>query len=267
MRATCAATGTPGTSHATRCRAEAEKIHHPSTLPAGTARWCIRPTGVRNPAVLDVRMGTGTTLLAAALEGGQGIRIRLDSSYQLSREQRLETMQGRAIASVLHRLSPGHSDWARPAHQPFRLDLSATRPSRSNSQQRRRRWLRRYDMACIKVSMAPAGYGKFAPSRLCAFLVEMPSGNMPLRLPTPLHLAAAVHRATLRRRSANEELPSIPSRRPHRRSDVRARTVTVLYSDTAVDDGYTYPGSPAAEGGAAGVGAQVVCRRFREGRP
>ncbi|HET6237544.1 MAG TPA: M81 family metallopeptidase [Acetobacteraceae bacterium] len=60
-----------------------------------------------------------------------------------------------------------------------------------------------------------------------------------------MHLAAAVHRATLRRRSANKDAPHAPASDPHRRSDVRARTVTVLYSDTTVDD-YTYPGSPAA---------------------
>jgi site-specific DNA-methyltransferase (adenine-specific) len=81
-------------------QSKAEKIHHPSTFPLELPRWCIRLHGVRNPAVLDPFMGTGTTLLAAALEGGQGIGIELDSSYLTVAEQRLETMQGELIAGV-----------------------------------------------------------------------------------------------------------------------------------------------------------------------
>jgi site-specific DNA-methyltransferase (adenine-specific) len=45
-------------------------------------------------------MGTGTTLLAAALEGGRGIGIELDPSYLAVAERRLETMQGELIAGA-----------------------------------------------------------------------------------------------------------------------------------------------------------------------
>ena len=81
-------------------QSKAEKFHHPSTFPLELPRWCIRLHGVRNPAVLDPFMGTGTTLLAAALEGGQGIGIELDSSYLAVAERRLETMQGELIAGA-----------------------------------------------------------------------------------------------------------------------------------------------------------------------
>ena len=77
-----------------------EKFHHPSTFPLELPRWCIRLHGVRNPAVLDPFMGTGTTLLAAALEGGRGIGIELDPSYLAVAERRLETMQGELIAGA-----------------------------------------------------------------------------------------------------------------------------------------------------------------------
>jgi site-specific DNA-methyltransferase (adenine-specific) len=48
---------------------------------------------VPHPAVLDPFMGTGTTLLAAALEGGQGIGIELDPSYLAVARTRLAALQ------------------------------------------------------------------------------------------------------------------------------------------------------------------------------
>jgi site-specific DNA-methyltransferase (adenine-specific) len=60
-------------------------------------RWCLRLHGVPHPAVLDPFMGTGTTLLAAALEGGQGIGIDLDPSYLAVARQRLTTVQAELI--------------------------------------------------------------------------------------------------------------------------------------------------------------------------
>ena len=42
-------------------------------------------------------MGTGTTLLAAALEGGHGIGIELDPSYLAVARQRLATAQAELI--------------------------------------------------------------------------------------------------------------------------------------------------------------------------
>ncbi len=74
-------------------QSKAEKFHHPSTFPLELPRWCIRLHGVRHPVVLDPFMGTGTTLLAAALEGGQGIGIELDPSYLAVARQRLTAKQ------------------------------------------------------------------------------------------------------------------------------------------------------------------------------
>jgi DNA modification methylase len=45
-------------------------------------------------------MGTGTTLLAAALEGGQGIGIELDPSYLAVAQARLTTMQTELIGGA-----------------------------------------------------------------------------------------------------------------------------------------------------------------------
>jgi site-specific DNA-methyltransferase (adenine-specific) len=81
-------------------QSKAEKFHHPSTFPLELPRWCIRLHGVRRPVVLDPFMGTGTTLLAAALEGGEGIGIELDPSYLAVARQRLAAMQGELIAGT-----------------------------------------------------------------------------------------------------------------------------------------------------------------------
>jgi len=79
---------------------KAEKFHHPSTFPLELPRWCIRLHGVRHPAVLDPFMGTGTTLLAAALEGGQGLGIELDPSYLAVARTRLATMQAELFSAA-----------------------------------------------------------------------------------------------------------------------------------------------------------------------
>jgi site-specific DNA-methyltransferase (adenine-specific) len=81
-------------------QSKAEKFHHPSTFPLELPRWCIRLHGVPHPVVLDPFMGTGTTMLAAALERGQGIGIELDPSYLTVARQRLKTMQGELIAGA-----------------------------------------------------------------------------------------------------------------------------------------------------------------------
>jgi site-specific DNA-methyltransferase (adenine-specific) len=75
-------------------QSKAEKFHHPSTFPLELPRWCIRLHGVPNPVVLDPFMGTGTTLLAAALESGEGIGIELDPSYLAVARQRLVAVRG-----------------------------------------------------------------------------------------------------------------------------------------------------------------------------
>ena len=67
----------------------AAKFHHPSTFPLALPRWCIRLHGKPDPVVLDPFMGTGTSLLAAAAEGGRGIGIEVDPAYLAVARERL----------------------------------------------------------------------------------------------------------------------------------------------------------------------------------
>jgi site-specific DNA-methyltransferase (adenine-specific) len=70
-------------------RSRAAKFHHPSTFPVALPRWCIRLHGRKNPLVLDPFMGTGTTVVAAQLEGARGIGIDVDASYVAIAQARL----------------------------------------------------------------------------------------------------------------------------------------------------------------------------------
>ena len=58
-----------------------QKFNHPGTFPVDLPRWCIRLHGVADAVVLDPFAGTGTTLLAAELEGARGIGIEMDPAY------------------------------------------------------------------------------------------------------------------------------------------------------------------------------------------
>jgi site-specific DNA-methyltransferase (adenine-specific) len=62
-------------------QSKAAKFHHPSTFPVALPRWCIRLHGRDDASVLDPFMGTGTTLVAAELEGASGIGIEMDADY------------------------------------------------------------------------------------------------------------------------------------------------------------------------------------------
>lgn len=70
-------------------KSKAQKFHHPSIFPEDLARWCIRLHGRPSPVVLDPFMGTGTTLVATAREGGTGIGIDLDPAYIETAQTRL----------------------------------------------------------------------------------------------------------------------------------------------------------------------------------
>ena len=70
-------------------RSRAQKFSHPGTFPIDLPRWCIRLHGKAAPVVLDPFAGTGTTLLAAGLEGGRGIGIEIDPDYVATARQRL----------------------------------------------------------------------------------------------------------------------------------------------------------------------------------
>lgn len=70
-------------------QSKAAKFHHPSTFPVALPRWCIRLHGRENATVLDPFMGTGTTVVAAQLEGARGIGIDVDPSYVAIAQGRL----------------------------------------------------------------------------------------------------------------------------------------------------------------------------------
>jgi site-specific DNA-methyltransferase (adenine-specific) len=70
-------------------QSKAAKFHHPGTFPLSLPRWCIRLHGRSNAVVLDPFMGTGTTLVAAELEGASGIGIDIDPSYVAIGRRRL----------------------------------------------------------------------------------------------------------------------------------------------------------------------------------
>jgi site-specific DNA-methyltransferase (adenine-specific) len=70
-------------------QSKAERYHHPSTFPVALPRWCIRLHGRPDAVVLDPFMGTGTTMVAAQLEGVSGIGIDIDASYVAVAQQRL----------------------------------------------------------------------------------------------------------------------------------------------------------------------------------
>ncbi len=70
-------------------RSRTQKFSHPGTFPIDLPRWCIRLHGKAAPVVLDPFAGTGTTLLAAGLEGGRGIGIEIDPEYVATARQRL----------------------------------------------------------------------------------------------------------------------------------------------------------------------------------
>ncbi|MBC7799020.1 MAG: site-specific DNA-methyltransferase [Gemmatimonadaceae bacterium] len=70
-------------------RSRAQKFSHPGTFPVDLPRWCIRLHGVPGAVVLDPFAGAGTTLLAARMEGAQGIGIEIDPDYVAIARQRL----------------------------------------------------------------------------------------------------------------------------------------------------------------------------------
>jgi site-specific DNA-methyltransferase (adenine-specific) len=74
-------------------QSKAEKFHHPSTFPLALPQWCIRLHGRSGAVVLDPFMGTGTTVIAAALEQAIGIGIDRDPSYVAVAQRRLSEIQ------------------------------------------------------------------------------------------------------------------------------------------------------------------------------
>ena len=60
---------------------KSQKFNHPGTFPVDLPRWCIRLHGVQDAVVLDPFAGTGTTLVAAEMEGARGVGIEMDRDY------------------------------------------------------------------------------------------------------------------------------------------------------------------------------------------
>jgi site-specific DNA-methyltransferase (adenine-specific) len=77
-------------------QSRAQKHHHPGTFPLDLPRWCIRLHGRPGAVVLDPFMGSGTTLVAAALEGATGIGIELDPDYAATAAARLAQAEAAA---------------------------------------------------------------------------------------------------------------------------------------------------------------------------
>ncbi len=60
----------------------ASSCPHPTQKPEGLMRWCIQRSGAPDDAViLDPYMGSGTTLVAARLEGRKAIGIEIEERY------------------------------------------------------------------------------------------------------------------------------------------------------------------------------------------
>jgi site-specific DNA-methyltransferase (adenine-specific) len=81
-------------------KSKAGKFHHPSTFPLALPQWCIRLHGHPNAVVLDPFMGTGTTIVAAALEGATGIGIDMDPSYFAVARDRVESARSAMFSRV-----------------------------------------------------------------------------------------------------------------------------------------------------------------------
>lgn len=75
-------------------QSRSEKYNHPGTFPVDLPRWCIRLHGQQGAVVLDPFAGTGTTLVAAGLEGAQGIGVELDCAYVATALARLREAEG-----------------------------------------------------------------------------------------------------------------------------------------------------------------------------
>jgi DNA modification methylase len=58
-----------------------EQNGHPCPKPIGTMRWLVRRGSLAGEMILDPFMGSGTTLLAAQLEGRKAIGIEIEERY------------------------------------------------------------------------------------------------------------------------------------------------------------------------------------------
>ena len=67
--------------------------NHPTEKSVDLCRWLIRTYTNPGETVLDATMGSGTTMVAAALEGRRGIGIELEQKYFDVAKKRVEDAQ------------------------------------------------------------------------------------------------------------------------------------------------------------------------------
>ena len=66
---------------AINCIATAEKTGHPTTKPLRWIQWAVNLGSLEFETILDPFMGSGTTLVAAKLEGRKAIGIEIEEKY------------------------------------------------------------------------------------------------------------------------------------------------------------------------------------------
>ena len=70
----------------------AGKFHHPAAFPVELPLMCIKLHGGKGLRVLDPFLGTGTTLIASALLGHQGVGFDVDPAYARTALRRLRSL-------------------------------------------------------------------------------------------------------------------------------------------------------------------------------
>ena len=99
---------------------KAAKYDHPGTFPVDLPRWCIRLHGRPGAAVLDPFAGTGTTLVAAALEGATGTGIEVDAAYVATASVRLAEAMAQMTNNATTQASPANQSSERVEAAPAR---------------------------------------------------------------------------------------------------------------------------------------------------
>ncbi|MNT56683.1 Modification methylase DpnIIB [compost metagenome] len=69
---------------------KAEKFNHPAGFPIELAERCIKLHGIEDAIVLDPFLGAGSTLVAAARLGCEGIGFEIDPVYAAAAVSRLQ---------------------------------------------------------------------------------------------------------------------------------------------------------------------------------
>lgn len=72
---------------------DANRVDHPCAKPIGMMRWLVVRASLEGEICLDPFMGSGTTLVAAALEGRKAIGIEIDERYCEVAARRLDALR------------------------------------------------------------------------------------------------------------------------------------------------------------------------------